>query len=102
MSDVTHLLEAACQGDPKAADQLLPLVWPGRVGGRDRSAGSGERAVGDGHGKQIGPAHEVAPRSGCIKEGRAQRVVAVGGRAAFGQPPLVAEGRAEGVGRDQG
>jgi RNA polymerase sigma factor (TIGR02999 family) len=27
MSDVTHLLEAVCQGDPKAADQLLPLVY---------------------------------------------------------------------------
>jgi RNA polymerase sigma factor (TIGR02999 family) len=27
MSDVTHLLEAVCQGDPRAADQLLPLVY---------------------------------------------------------------------------
>jgi len=27
MSDVTHLLEAVCKGDPKAADQLLPLVY---------------------------------------------------------------------------
>jgi RNA polymerase sigma factor (TIGR02999 family) len=27
MSDVTQLLEAVCQGDPKAADQLLPLVY---------------------------------------------------------------------------
>jgi RNA polymerase sigma factor (TIGR02999 family) len=27
MSDVTHLLEEVCQGDPKAADQLLPLVY---------------------------------------------------------------------------
>ena len=27
MSDVTHLLEAVCEGDPKAADELLPLVY---------------------------------------------------------------------------
>ena len=27
MSDVTQLLEAVCQGDPKAADQLLPLAY---------------------------------------------------------------------------
>lgn len=27
MSHVTHLLEAARQGDPRAADQLLPLVY---------------------------------------------------------------------------
>jgi len=27
MSDVTQLLEAVCQGNPKAADQLLPLVY---------------------------------------------------------------------------
>lgn len=27
MSDVTHLLGAAAQGDPGAADQLLPLVY---------------------------------------------------------------------------
>ena len=27
MSDVTRILEAAQQGDPKAADQLLPLVY---------------------------------------------------------------------------
>ncbi len=27
MSDVTHVLEAIEQGDPKAADQLLPLVY---------------------------------------------------------------------------
>ena len=27
MSDVTHILEAAQQGDPKAADELLPLVY---------------------------------------------------------------------------
>jgi RNA polymerase sigma factor (TIGR02999 family) len=27
MSDVTHVLQAIDQGDPKAADQLLPLVY---------------------------------------------------------------------------
>jgi RNA polymerase sigma factor (TIGR02999 family) len=27
MSDVTRLLEAVCQGDPRAGDQLLPLVY---------------------------------------------------------------------------
>jgi RNA polymerase sigma factor (TIGR02999 family) len=27
LSDVTHILEAIEQGDPKAADQLLPLVY---------------------------------------------------------------------------
>ena len=27
MSDVTRILEAIEQGDPKAADQLLPLVY---------------------------------------------------------------------------
>ena len=27
MSDVTYLLEAVCRGDPKAGDQLLPLVY---------------------------------------------------------------------------
>ena len=27
MSDVTHLLEVAGQGDPRAADELLPLVY---------------------------------------------------------------------------
>ncbi len=27
MSDVTRILEAAQQGDPAAADQLLPLVY---------------------------------------------------------------------------
>ena len=27
MSNVTHLLEAVCHGDPRAADQLLPLVY---------------------------------------------------------------------------
>src|SRR2546428_11519368 len=27
MSDVTHILDAIGQGDPKAADQLLPLVY---------------------------------------------------------------------------
>ena len=27
MSDVTQLLEAVCKGDPKAADELLPLVY---------------------------------------------------------------------------
>ncbi len=27
MSDVTHLIEAACQGDPRAGEQLLPLVY---------------------------------------------------------------------------
>ena len=27
MSDVTRVLEAIEQGDPKAADQLLPLVY---------------------------------------------------------------------------
>ena len=27
MSDVTRILEAAQQGDPTAADQLLPLVY---------------------------------------------------------------------------
>src|SRR6266481_9486484 len=27
MSDVTHILNAIGQGDPKAADQLLPLVY---------------------------------------------------------------------------
>jgi RNA polymerase sigma factor (TIGR02999 family) len=27
MRDVTELLEAVCKGDPKAADQLLPLVY---------------------------------------------------------------------------
>ena len=27
MSDVTRILEAAQQGDPKAADELLPLVY---------------------------------------------------------------------------
>ena len=27
MSDVTHLVEAVCQGNPRAGDQLLPLVY---------------------------------------------------------------------------
>jgi RNA polymerase sigma factor (TIGR02999 family) len=27
ISDVTQILEAVCQGDPRAADQLLPLVY---------------------------------------------------------------------------
>src|ERR1017187_9034929 len=27
MSDVTHILQAIQQGDPKAADELLPLVY---------------------------------------------------------------------------
>jgi hypothetical protein len=27
LSDVTHILEALAQGDPKAADDLLPLVY---------------------------------------------------------------------------
>ena len=27
MSDVTHLLQAASAGDPKAAEELLPLVY---------------------------------------------------------------------------
>jgi len=27
MSDVTRLLEAVCQGEPRAGDQLLPLVY---------------------------------------------------------------------------
>ncbi len=27
MSDVTRLLEAVCQGDPRAGDELLPLVY---------------------------------------------------------------------------
>ena len=27
MSDVTHILERVEQGDPKAADELLPLVY---------------------------------------------------------------------------
>ena len=27
MNDVTHILSAIEQGDPKAADQLLPLVY---------------------------------------------------------------------------
>jgi len=27
MSDATHILEALADGDPTAADQLLPLVY---------------------------------------------------------------------------
>ena len=27
MNDVTHLLEAVCHGDPRAGEQLLPLVY---------------------------------------------------------------------------
>jgi hypothetical protein len=32
MSDVTQILNAIDQGDPKAAEQLLPLVYAGRPG----------------------------------------------------------------------
>ena len=53
MSDVTQLLTAIDSGDPKAADELLPLVYekpPQPSGGETHQGAAGIDLAGDGTG----------------------------------------------------